>query len=204
MLLIENYYCRIKNLPMDIREQFFTKLSEISSTQADNCCLFSESKILQIIHDVKEAKTKDKKSSKDYRRLQRFEIIKIGDCEEKLIKRSSSGQLKYYVSNEEMYDVINLAHIATGHGGRDRLLKETSRQYANVTRDAVVLFLSYCKECQLKKKAKRRALAVKKFFLIMHSVLKFYSCLNLLLHTADFASKHTVSHRVSALRKFIP
>ena len=41
---------------------------------------------------------------------------------------------------------------STGHGGRDRMLNELSKKYANVTRDALELFKSYCLECQKKRK----------------------------------------------------
>jgi hypothetical protein len=41
---------------------------------------------------------------------------------------------------EETFDVIKRAHIATGHGGHDRMLKELGKKYANVTRDSIELF----------------------------------------------------------------
>ena len=61
----------------------------------------------------------------------------------------------YYVSIEDTYDVIRRAHIATGHGGRDRMVKEIGKKYVNVTRDAIELFKSYCYECQKKHKRPR-------------------------------------------------
>ena len=58
----------------------------------------------------------------------------------------------YYVSIEETYDVIKRAHTATGHGGRDRMTKHLSMKYANITREVVELFKSYCVTCQEKRK----------------------------------------------------
>ena len=52
---------------------------------------------------------------------------------------------------EETFDVIKRAHIATGHGGRDRMLKELGKKYANVTRDSIELFKSMCIDCQRKR-----------------------------------------------------
>jgi hypothetical protein len=49
----------------------------------------------------------------------------------------------YYVHIEETFDVIKRAHIATGHGARDRMLKELGKKYANVTRDSIELFKSF-------------------------------------------------------------
>ena len=61
----------------------------------------------------------------------------------------------YYVSIEDTYDVIKRAHIATGHGGRDRMVKEIGKKYVNVTRDAIELFKSYCYKCQKKHRRPR-------------------------------------------------
>jgi hypothetical protein len=47
--------------------------------------------------------------------------------------------------------VIKRAHIATGHGARDRMLKELGKKYANVTRDSIELFKSMCIDCQRKR-----------------------------------------------------
>ncbi|XP_047492001.1 KRAB-A domain-containing protein 2-like [Penaeus chinensis] len=58
----------------------------------------------------------------------------------------------YYVTIEETFDVIKRAHIATGHGGRDRMIKELQRKYANITTKALELFKSLCEECQKKRK----------------------------------------------------
>ena len=73
---------------------------------------------------------------------------------EKLIKRRKSPEESpvYYVSIEDTYDIIKRAHIATGHGGRDRMIKHLSTKYANITREAIELFKSFCQECQKKRK----------------------------------------------------
>ncbi|XP_068212648.1 KRAB-A domain-containing protein 2-like [Palaemon carinicauda] len=58
----------------------------------------------------------------------------------------------YYVSIEETFGVVKSAHISTGHGGRDRMLKELQKKYANIPTKAVELFKSLCQECQKKRK----------------------------------------------------
>ena len=58
----------------------------------------------------------------------------------------------YYVSIEDTFDIIKRAHISTGHSGRDRMVKELSKKYVNVTREAVELFKSLCVDCQWKRK----------------------------------------------------
>ena len=58
-----------------------------------------------------------------------------------------------YVGIKDTCDLITKAHIATGHGGRNRVMKHLSSKYANITREAVELFKSFCVMCHEKKKA---------------------------------------------------
>lgn len=51
-----------------------------------------------------------------------------------------------------MYSIVLRAHLNTGHGGKDKMLKEVNKKYANVTRDVLNLFKEMCEECQLKKR----------------------------------------------------
>jgi hypothetical protein len=57
-------------------------------------------------------------TSKHYRRLKRYEVIKISDTQ-KLIE-SGSGEnddsnIRYYCKMEELFDVLETAHFNTGH-----------------------------------------------------------------------------------------
>lgn len=92
------------------------------------------------------------KSCHQYYILNKYEVLLCGDVE-KLIKKRKSPEDRpiYYATIEDTYDIINKAHIETGHGGRDRMLKHLGQKYANIT-DAVELFKSYCCVCQEKKK----------------------------------------------------
>jgi hypothetical protein len=48
-----------------------------------------------------------------------------------------------------MYSIVLRAQLNTGHGGRDKMLKEVNMKYANVTRDVLNLFKEMCEKCQL-------------------------------------------------------
>jgi len=56
---------------------------------------------------------------------------------------------------EDTFEVIKRVHLATGHGGRDRMTKKINKKYANITREALELFKSFCEECQKKRKLPR-------------------------------------------------
>jgi hypothetical protein len=92
------------------------------------------------------------KSHQGYYLLSKYEILQCGDVE-KLIRRRKSNDdpIQYYVHIEETFDVIKRAHIATGHGGRDQMVKELGKKNANVTRDSIELFKSMCIDCQRKR-----------------------------------------------------
>ena len=82
--------------------------------------------------------------------------MQCGDVEKLIKKRISQDEEPiYYASIEDTYDIVKRAHIATGHGGRDRMAKEVNKRYANITCDALELFKSYCQECQKKRKRPR-------------------------------------------------
>jgi len=40
--------------------------------------------------------------------------------------------------------VIHEAHIAVGHGGRTRMIKELSCKYKNVTIESIIAYLRLC------------------------------------------------------------
>ncbi|XP_052791955.1 KRAB-A domain-containing protein 2-like [Mya arenaria] len=82
-----------------------------------------------------------------------YEIIQCGDVEKLIKKRTHPEESPlYYVTIEDTFDVIKRAHIATGHGGRDHMINELQRKYANITTKALEHFKSLCAECQKKRK----------------------------------------------------
>ncbi|XP_068227664.1 KRAB-A domain-containing protein 2-like [Palaemon carinicauda] len=87
------------------------------------------------------------------RRRYQYEVLQCGEVK-KLIKERSSpeDESSYYVSIEDFFAIIQPAYIVTGHGGRDCLLKHLSLKDANITREAVELFKTYCITFQEKTK----------------------------------------------------
>ncbi|XP_071053562.1 KRAB-A domain-containing protein 2-like [Onthophagus taurus] len=69
--------------------------------------------------------------------------------------------MKYFLPAEEIYDIIDAAHISIGHGGRDRLKNETAKKYANVTKEMINIYLSMCEVCQRKKSKSKQGLVLK-------------------------------------------
>jgi hypothetical protein len=84
-------------------------------------------------------------------------VLQCGDVE-KLIKKkdeqNTNDGVKYFAHTDKIFDIVKRAHTSTGHGGRDKMLKALTK-YANVTRDVVELYKSFCSECLQKRKRPR-------------------------------------------------
>ena len=65
-----------------------------------------------------------------------------GDVE-KLIKRRKTQDEHpvYYAIMEDKYDIISRGHITIDHGGRNRMLKHLCQMYADITTEAVELYV---------------------------------------------------------------
>ena len=51
-----------------------------------------------------------------------------------------SSSIKNYVQKEDIFDVIHDAYLAIGHGGRNRMIKETQTKYKNITAESIMLY----------------------------------------------------------------
>jgi hypothetical protein len=144
------------------RDKFFEKLHAlIGSKREDNCFYFSQERYSKIVSEVIFAKRKCS-TPLDYRRLKRFDILKVSD-EEKLIVPLKPGEtnIQYYVTNDELFNILSETHIRTGHGGRTRMLKELQVRYKNITYEVIMLYLNLCKQCQMKHSAPKKGIVVK-------------------------------------------
>jgi predicted esterase len=70
--------------------------------------------------------------------------------EEKYPKSASLHQSLFLISMTTEQHNLHKFHIATGHGGRDKMIKEANTKYANVSKEALELFKELCEECHLR------------------------------------------------------
>ena len=138
------------------QHNFETKFKEALFKKYSQCAkyLIPKEVYYKTIDDLKTAaEASTTKSHHQYYILKKYELLQCGDVE-KLIKKRKSPEDPpvYYAIIEDTYDIISKAHIATGHGGCDRMLKHLRQKYANITTDTVDLFKSYCVVCQEKRK----------------------------------------------------
>ena len=76
--------------------------------------------------DISTETRRPKKDPKDYQLLKQYDVVQIGNTV-KLIYPVAEGSssIKYYVQKEDIFDVIHYAHLAIGHGGRNRMINKT-------------------------------------------------------------------------------
>uniref|UniRef100_A0A8C0VXM4 SCAN domain-containing protein 3 n=1 Tax=Castor canadensis TaxID=51338 RepID=A0A8C0VXM4_CASCN len=148
--------------PENMRKKFFKTLAVLLENKSSNSKMFSKAKYCQLIREVKEAKTKTKKESVDYRRLAKFDVVLVhGD--EKLIEAVTDvrGRRRYYLHSEDVFDILHDTHLSIGHGGCARMEKVLQAKYKNITKEAIMLYLTLCKPCQQKPSKFKRALTSK-------------------------------------------
>ncbi|CAG2195881.1 unnamed protein product [Mytilus edulis] len=137
---------------LGLEQTYAQKLLQIAEEKT-KCKIWTRNKYNDIVNLMTKEPSKEDKTPAYYYLLTKYEILQCGDIQKIIRKRSSSDDdIKYYACLEDMYNIVYKIHIATGHGGRDKMIKEANRKYANVSTEAVELFKELCEECQLKKR----------------------------------------------------
>ena len=52
------------------------------------------------------------------------------------------------------------SHMAIGHGGRSRMIKELQKKYRNITCEQIMIYLNLCETCQRKSSMKKKGLVI--------------------------------------------
>jgi len=152
---------------MSVKHRFYEIMDELVANKKDNNFYLNKDKYANCLEEVKTAKNVKKKEAIHYRRIKRYDILTIGG-EEKLIApvKEDNGEIKYYACYEDLFNILEETHVAVGHGGRTRMLKECSRKYKNITVEAIMTYLKLCEPCQKKQKTLRKSIVIKP---ILHS-----------------------------------
>ena len=78
-----------------------------------------------MINRIKEIKVGKKKDTSDYSLIKWYDILVVGE-QEKLIKpvNEINSKMEYYITTNELFDIMHDAHISIGHGGRNHMIQE--------------------------------------------------------------------------------
>ncbi|XP_060836162.1 KRAB-A domain-containing protein 2-like [Rhopalosiphum padi] len=147
---------------MTSRERFYECFYKIVNEKNNNSVYLSAVKYNEIVSEIKNVRSSGIKSNKAYRILKRYDLITIGE-ENKLILPLLEGNtnILYYITDENIYDVLHDVHLSIGHGGKHRMNAEVKKKYKNITQEAVSINLKFCESCQSKQKSKSKGLVIK-------------------------------------------
>ncbi|CAF3015172.1 unnamed protein product [Rotaria socialis] len=125
-------------------------------TIATRRSVYSQDRLEQILSESIQAKEKEPgdRTAKDYRRIKRFDIVDVQGKQRLVAARTDNEEkdIRFFVSIEEMYDIIDYTHKKMNHGGRDRLWPILSKQYANIPREVIQTYLKMCDYCCKRRK----------------------------------------------------
>lgn len=142
----------------EMRRRFTEKVNVLIETKRDdNKSFLNVDEYNNQIAEVKEAKTVlstpgARKLMKHYRMVRKYDVITING-KDRLIKpvaETTESKVLYYVTNGELFDIIHNAHLAIGHGGRNRMVSEINKLYCNITKETIMIYLRLCTQCQKK------------------------------------------------------
>ncbi|XP_022175233.1 KRAB-A domain-containing protein 2-like [Myzus persicae] len=102
---------------------------------------------------------------KDYRMVRKYDILTINN-KERLIKPVNDDTILYYVTIDELFNILHSTHSTIGHGGRCRMDSELKSKYCNITNETIMAYLNLCTHCQKKSSNPKRGLVSKP---ILHS-----------------------------------
>jgi len=144
----------------DFKTKFELKLKEI--TKSECSALIIDTRYDELIKEVEQAKVNSKKTTSEYRRLNRFDVLTIGESKKLIVPPSkTNGDIIYFVKCNEMFEILHMAHINCGHGGRNRMEHSIKQKYKNITRDIILLYLQLCEICNKKHAHPKKGLVIK-------------------------------------------
>lgn len=127
--------------------QYLKNLEIALKNKNVNSTYLTKTKYDELISEVKQLKLK----SRGHKLLKKYDVITVSDMEKLIVPVSNEGNdLKYYVFNEELFNIIHDTHLTIGHGGRNRMEYELNKKYKNITRESIMLYLNLCISCQKK------------------------------------------------------
>jgi len=134
-----------------MREMFYDLLSDSVNKKKDNSFYLTSERYNSLLNEVKEAKSVKEKQTAHCRLLKRYDILNIGGEEKLTVPLSAEKtEILYYVTFDELFNMAHEAHIAVGHGGRTRMIKDLNLKYKNVTVESIVMYLRLREPCQNK------------------------------------------------------
>ena len=122
-----------------------------------NSTYLTKIKYYELISEVKQLKLKPR----GHKLLKKYDVITVSNVEKLIVPVREGNDFKYYVFNEELFNIINDTHLTIGHNERNRMEYELNKKYKNITRESIMLYLNLYNSCQKKGSTAKKVLVVK-------------------------------------------
>ena len=133
----------------NVEEKFHEAIMNLlDNNKSSNNSIFTQERYAETKSNVKEAKLNTTKTPFQRYLLRKYDLLEVAGIE-KLIRKGDG--IIYYCTVDELYPLIKTAHSGVGHGGLHKTYKELKRQFANVSREIIRIFIQMCEQSVLKK-----------------------------------------------------
>ncbi|CAF0801707.1 unnamed protein product [Brachionus calyciflorus] len=136
------------------KTSFYESLLKISEdSESNERMVFSNSQLKEIIRILLENKTNpNTKDDSVYYYMRRYQLLEIAGTTKLIKKTDEKNQgILIIVPTEQLFDEIHSCHLAVGHGGIGKTLKEAKKKFANIQQQHVALYNLLCLVCQKKR-----------------------------------------------------
>jgi len=126
----------------------------IENSKGRNSRSFTESYYRLVMDKLRSLAAGRKKTFSDFSICRLYELwVDPNTGVDYLVKH---GTLRRIIPLESMFDTVYSAHMATNHGGRDRMHRYIKNLYYNVTNKHLSIFTAYCETCRASKRSADR------------------------------------------------
>lgn len=190
-----------------MREQFYEAINLLLLKKGDNKTFLSVEEYNRRLEEVKHSKISfiipgSKRVPKDYKNVRKYDILTVSG-KDYLIKslKDTESNIIYYVTNEELFDILNTCHTSIGHGGRDRMVFELKQKYCNITKEAIMTYLKLCVHCEKKSSNAKRGVVSKP---ILHKAFNSRGQMDLIdMQSQSFYDFRYIMNYQDHLTKFV-
>jgi len=88
-------------------------------------------------------------------------VLNVANVNKLIVPVSENNEIKYYVHDEELFDIIHDVHLSIVHDGWNKMEHEVNTKYKNITRDIIMLYLNSCESCKKKGSTAKKGLVAK-------------------------------------------
>ncbi|RZC32265.1 hypothetical protein BDFB_014337, partial [Asbolus verrucosus] len=121
-----------------------------------NAASLSKQQYDQLIVDVLR-----EKSTGARKLLRKYDVVEVEGIKKLIAPLCKTTDMQFYVHNEELFELLQEAHLSLKHGGRFRMMEKLRETYKNITFRHIANYLDLCESCEYKRKRRKTMTHVK-------------------------------------------